>query len=262
VHGARAPSVRDLERFVSGRNVPELLIANSHAELGRRAADVVIALLKKNPCASIALPTGETPKGLYSLLVSAYRKKEVDFSRATFFALDEYVGLLPGDRNSFSFFLKKHLLDEIDVEKRNVHLLDGSAKDLRKEVALHEQEIARFGLDLCILGIGRNGHIAFNEPGSSEYSITRVVRLSDQTRKVNGASFLSGFAPARALTVGVGTILHESKHVLLLASGNSKHLAVRALFEGKDPAKWPASYLRRHKNFTLLVDSQAYRGDS
>lgn len=258
VHGLATPGVKELVSFVGRCNRPEIVVAKNHDEMGRLAAELVIGLLKRNPSASIALPTGETPKALYRLLVSAYRKKEVDFSKATFFALDEYAGLESKNRNSFSFFLNGHFLSRVNASKQNIHLLNGTAKDLRREVASYEEKISKKGLDLCLLGIGRNGHIAFNEPGSSGHSITRVIRLSDQTRKVNGREFLSGFAPEKALTVGIGTILHESRRVLLLASGKHKHFAVMALLDADEPEKWPASFLRTHFNLVVLVDRQAF----
>lgn len=257
-HGLAAPSPGQVENFVKRHKQPLLAVKKNYREMSKAAASEVIALLKQKPTASLALATGETPKLLYSLLVSAYRRGAVDFSRANFFALDEYVGLGTGDRKSFGHYLMHKFLDKVNARRQNIFLLNGLSKKLRGECRRHEAAIKRLGIDLCILGIGRNGHIAFNEPGSCAWGITRVVKLKPQTRKVNGKNFSSGLAPKRALTIGLGTIRYNSRAVILLASGKNKGLAVKCMLKSKDALKCPAATLRSHYNVTVLVDRAAF----
>jgi glucosamine-6-phosphate deaminase len=194
---------------------------------------------------------------MYALLVKAYRDGKADFSKAHFFSLDEYAGLGKADKSSFSHYLLHHFFGKVNAKKENIRLLDGAAGDLKVECARHEAAIKKKGIDLFILGIGRNGHVAFNEPGSGEHSATCVVNLSRQTRRVNGKGFPKGLAPERALTVGLGTIRENSGNILLLASGGHKKGAVSALLAGGNPAKCPAAALRTHKNFMVVADGAA-----
>ncbi len=257
-HGLAAPRQGQVEIFVKRNKRPLLAVKKNYREMSRAAALEVIALLKQKPNASLALATGETPKLLYSLLASAHRKGAVDFSRARFFALDEYVGLGKQDRNSFGHYLMHKFLDKVNAKRQNISLLNGLAHNLKRECARHEAAIKRQGIDLCILGIGRNGHVAFNEPGSSPNSITRVVKLKPQTKRVNGKNFSSGLAPARALTIGLRTIRDNSRAVILLASGKNKRQAVKCMLKSKDTLKCPAATLRSHYNTTVLVDRAAF----
>ncbi len=254
VHGLAAPSVSAVKHFISIHNKPTLVVARNYDELSKVAAQHVINLLKRKPNASIALPTGKTPKKLYKLLVSAYKKGKVNFSKASFFALDEYVGLKKSDKNSFSYFLMNNFLSKVNARKQNIHLLDGSVKNLKKEAAKYETVIGRKGIDLCILGIGENGHVAFNEPGSCSYGLTRLVKLKHHTRKVNGGCFSENIAPLKAITVGLKTIRENSAEILLLASGKHKRKAVLNTLKSKDFMKWPAVALKPHKNFMVIAD--------
>ncbi len=257
VHGLAAPKASAVERFISIHNKPTLVVAGNYNEMSRIAAQRVINLLKQKPTASIALPTGETPKEMYRLLVSAYKKGKVDFGKASFFALDEYVGLSQQDKNSFAYFLMNNFLSKVNAKKQNIHLFDGSAKNLKRETAKHEAVIGRKGIDLCILGIGQNGHVAFNEPGSFTYGVTRLVKLKQQTRKINGKSFSENIAPPKAITVGLKTIRDNSAKILLLASGKPKRKAILNTLKSNDFMKWPAVALKQHKNFMIVADKAA-----
>ncbi len=252
--GFTTPRPEQVDRFIERRNKPQLIIAGSYDEMSSLAACLVSEHVKRGD--SIALPTGRTPVGLYRKLASMHMRG-LDFSRSRFFALDEYVGLSRTDKNSFSFFLERHLLGRVNANRRNVHLLNGSAREPEAECSRHERAIQRHGIGLCILGIGRNGHVAFNEPGSPHDSDTRVVRLTDQTREVNGSGFASGMAPPMAMTVGLGTIIDNSRSILLLASGKSKSKAIRDMIKSGKSKKSPAMALLVHPDVTVITDKQA-----
>ncbi len=256
-HGLAAPSPKAVERFIAMRNKPELIVEKNYSAMSKRAASLVIELLQRNPSAAIALPTGATPMQLYKILVAEYKRKRIDFSKARFFAIDEYAGLQQSDKNSFSYFLKRNFFNKANAKRQNIFLLNGTARNLRAECARHEAAIKKQGIDLCILGIGRNGHIAFNEPGSCSYGITRTVLLKQETRKVNGKNFAGGLAPAKAITIGLRTIRGNSRQILLLASGKQKAKAVKAMLHEKDFLRWPAVTLRWHKNVAVIADRVA-----
>jgi glucosamine-6-phosphate deaminase len=256
-HGLAAPSAKAVERFIAMRNKPELIVEKNYSAMSSKAASIVAELLQRNPSAAIALPTGATPMLLYKILAAECKRKRIDFSKARFFAIDEYVGLGQSDKNSFSYFLKTNFFNNVNAKRQNIFLLNGAARNLRAECARHESAIKKQGVDLCILGIGRNGHVAFNEPGSCSYGITRTVLLKQETRKVNGGNFASGLAPAKAITIGLGTIRENSRQVLLLASGKNKAKAVSASLQSKDFLRWPAVALMPHRNFVFVVDRAA-----
>jgi glucosamine-6-phosphate deaminase len=256
-HGPAAPAAGSVERFITSSNMPTLVVEKDYASISRAAASIVANLLKQKPDASIALPTGETPKQLYNILVQESRKGRISFKKARFFAIDEYAGLPQKDRNSFSHFLRSRFLDGVKADRRNTFLLNGASRNLKKECADHEAAIRKRGIDLCILGIGRNGHIGFNEPGSMPGSTTRIVELKNETRRINGRHFPGRLAPPRAITIGLKTIMN-SRQILLLAHGKRKAKAVRAAITGRNNKKWPAASLRPHKNVTMVLDRAAY----
>ncbi len=224
------------------------------------AADVLARRLGEDPSAVLLLPTGTTPLGMYRRLVAMHRSGEVTFAEATFFNLDEYLGLEPDHPASYHVYMKEHFYGLIDAAPARTLVPDGSARDPDAECERYEAAISEAGgIDVCVLGIGRNGHIGFNEPGASFDSRTRVVRLSESTRKVNAADFEANRAPKRAITVGMATIF-ESKEVLLLASGTNKAGAVAAALEGDVSESVPASMLTGHPNASLFLDEDAASG--
>jgi len=257
VHGLAAPKIGALQRFIAINNKPTLVVVRNHDEMSRVAAQRVINLVKRKPNASLLLPTGSTPKQMYSLLSQAYSKGRVSFARASFFNLDDYAGLSQKDKSSFAFFLRRHLFSKINAKRKNIRLLDGAAKNLKAEAAKHEDAIRRKGVDLCILGIAPNGHIGFNEPGCCPYSITRVVKLKQATRRKNRADFPGSPVPKKGITVGVRTMRDNSNKIILIASGKGKASAVASSLQSKDSMKWPAAALRPHKNFMFIVDKAA-----
>ncbi|MGH3147963.1 MAG: glucosamine-6-phosphate deaminase [Rubrobacter sp.] len=225
--------------------------------MSEAAAEVVARKVREEPETVLLLPTGTTPLGMYTRLVGLHRAGELSFASATFFNLDEYLGLLPDHPASYHVYMKRNFYGLIDADPSRVHVPAGDAADPEAECERYEAAIGRAGgIDLCVLGIGRNGHIGFNEPGASFDSRTRVVRLSESTRRVNAADFEANRAPERAITVGMATIF-GAEEVLLLASGANKARAVAAAVEDGVSETVPASMLRRHPDVKLLLDADA-----
>jgi glucosamine-6-phosphate deaminase len=221
------------------------------------AARFVAARIRAKPDAVLLLPTGTTPLGMYGRLVELHAEEGLSFARATFFNLDEYLGLAPDHPASYHVYMEENFYKLVDANPARVHVPDGSAPDPEAECERYEAAIREAGgVDLCVLGIGRNGHIGFNEPGAPFGSRTRVVRLAESTRRVNAADFEGNRAPERAITVGMQTIC-EARVALLLASGANKARAVAAAVDGEVSEAVPASMLRRHPNTTFLIDAEA-----
>lgn len=237
----------------------ELRLVEDYESMSREAADLVADRLRREPEPVLLLPTGGTPLGMYRRLVELH-EGGLSFSRATLFNLDEYIGLPPQHPSSYRAYMHRELYRHVDADPRRVHLPDGSAVDTEAEAARYEAEIeAAGGVDLCVLGIGRNGHIGFNEPGTPFDARTRPVRLDGSTRRANARDFGGEDAPEKAITVGPGTIF-DAREVLLLASGEPKAAAVAAALEGRVTQDVPASALRGHPRFTLLADRAAGGG--
>jgi glucosamine-6-phosphate deaminase len=221
------------------------------------AAGAVAQRLEEDPSTVLMLPTGITPLGMYRRLVEMHRTEGLSFAGATFFNLDEYLELRPDHEASYHASMKENFYGLIDAEPARIFVPEGTAVDPEAECERYEAAIAEAGgIDVSVLGIGRNGHIGFNEPGAPFDSRTRVVELSESTRKVNAADFEADRAPGRAITVGMATIF-GSRAVVLLASGTNKAGAVAAAVEGDVSESMPASMLRNHPNASLFLDEDA-----
>lgn len=223
------------------------------------AADAVERLLTTRPGVVLGLATGSTPLPVYRELIRRHRAGRLSFSRARAFLLDEYVGLPADHPQRYRTVIDRELVDAVDFAPGAVQAPDGGAEDLPAACAAYEQQMAAAGgVDLQILGIGANGHIAFNEPGSSLASRTRIEVLTEQTRRDNARFFGHdvGAVPRLAATQGLGTIM-EARHVVLLASGDAKADAVRQLVEGAVSARWPGTVLQHHPHVTVLLDEAA-----
>jgi glucosamine-6-phosphate deaminase len=228
--------------------------------VGRRAGAIVAELVRKKPRCVLGMATGTTPLGLYQELVRLHREEGLDFSRAVTFNLDEYVGLPPDHEQSYRYFMQRNLFDHINVDQRNTFVPDGRALDFEAFCEQYEKMIVDAGrIDLQVLGIGSDGHIAFNEPGSSLGSRTRLKTLTSETVRDNARFFGSEAAvPRLAITMGVGTIL-ESRRCLLLATGDHKAKAIRDTIEGPVTAQVTASALQLHRDVICVVDEEAGR---
>jgi glucosamine-6-phosphate deaminase len=226
--------------------------------VARRAADFVAALVHKKPNCVLGLATGSTPLGLYRELIRRHREEGLDFSQVTTFNLDEYVGLGPTHPQSYRHFMQEHLFQHLNINSTRTNVPDGRALDFEIFCRQYEQRIVDCGgIDLQVLGIGADGHIAFNEPGSSLGSRTRLKSLASETIRDNARFFGSEEAvPRLAVTMGVGTIL-ESRRCLLLATGSGKATAIRDTVEGPITAQVTASALQLHREVIVVVDEAA-----
>ncbi|MFJ5959652.1 glucosamine-6-phosphate deaminase [Pseudarthrobacter oxydans] len=236
----------------------EVVILNGSKQVARLAADAVEDLLRRKPDAVLGLATGSTPLPVYDELAARHERDGLDFSRASGFALDEYVGLPPGHPESYREVVRREFTNRVNIRPENVHGPDGAAADIPAACRAYEEAIAAAGgVDLQILGVGTDGHIAFNEPGSSFASRTRIKSLLEQTRRDN-ARFFSSLVdvPHHVLTQGLGTIM-DARHVILLATGAQKAQAVRDFVEGPVAAICPASILQFHPHATVLLDEAA-----
>ncbi len=225
-----------------------------------RAGRIVARLLRAKPDATLALPTGSTPRTIYAELVRQHRAEGLSFARATAFNLDEYVGIPPDHPGAFKRAMQEALYRHVDLPPERAHAPDGQAADLTAACARYEAEIAAAGgLDLALLGLGTDGHIAFNEPTSSFGSRTRLKTLADETRAANRAPFGAEPVPHHALTMGIATVL-EARRCLLVAFGAAKAAAVAKMVEGPQSALVPASALQLHPHATVIVDDAAAEG--
>ena len=238
----------------------EIVICKDKAEASKRAAAMIVALVKKNPKAVLGLATGSTPVLMYNELAAAVKAKKVSFKQVKTWNLDEYYGLAPTHDQSYRYFMNENLFKKIDISLRNTHVLNGLAKDPIKECKAYEAAIKRAGgIDIQVLGIGSDGHIAFNEPGTSLKSRTSCVYLTPSTIKDNARLFFKGKekeVPTRALSMGVGTIC-EAKKVILLAFGENKQDAVKGCVEGPMTQFCTASALQAHNDCWIFCDEAA-----
>ncbi|MGC3966629.1 MAG: glucosamine-6-phosphate deaminase [Pirellulales bacterium] len=235
-----------------------VIVESSSDQVARTAAVFVAALLRKKPQCVLGLATGSTPLGLYKELIRLHRDEGLDFSGVTSFNLDEYVGLAPSHPQSYRYFMQTNFFQHVNIDSRNTHVPDGRALDFETHAEQYERKIKEAGgIDLQVLGIGGDGHIAFNEPGSSLGSRTRLKTLTAETVRDNARFFENiDEVPRLAVTMGVGTIL-ESRRCLLLACGRHKAEAIRATVEGPVTAQVTASALQLHRDVIAVIDDDA-----
>lgn len=236
----------------------EIIIHDRFQDSSKAAAQVVADTVNAKPNAVLGLATGSTPLGLYKELIRLHRDEGLDFSQVTTFNLDEYVGLNKEHPQSYHYFMHENLFNEINVAPQNIHIPSGTTHNYAAFCTWYEQRIAEAGgIDLQVLGIGSDGHVAFNEPGSSLGSRTRIKTLAKPTIEDNSRFFDSPEqVPVYAITMGVGTIL-EARKLMLLASGKNKAAAVAAAIEGPVTAVCTASALQLHCDTLIFLDAAA-----
>jgi glucosamine-6-phosphate deaminase len=239
----------------------EVIVRPSAEAAADLVAQIIARELRSNPHLVLGLATGKTMEAVYARLVRLHRDQELDFSLCRTFNLDEYVGLAPGDRNSYRHYMNHHLFLQVNIDLRNTYLPEGTAADLDEECQKYERRIARFGgIGLQLLGIGRTGHLGFNEPLSALKSRTRVKALSPVTMAQNAPLFQDpARMPRRAITMGVGTIL-ECHRCLLLATGADKAEIIARAVEGPITSMISATALQLHPRCTVVVDAAAATG--
>jgi glucosamine-6-phosphate deaminase len=236
----------------------KVIRARDYDQMCSFAAHFIARQVRHKPNMVLGLATGRTMQGLYREVVERHRAGEVSFADVHTFNLDEYVNLDPNHPASYHSYMRWHFVEQVDIPPENVHIPDGNSDRLLEAAGVYEAGIAAAGgLDLQVLGIGRNGHIAFNEPGSSLVSRTRVKRLSPETILANTPEFGDPESvPRYVITMGIGTVM-EARFLLLLASGSSKARAVEQMIEGPVTAQCPASILQMHPHAFVIVDEPA-----
>lgn len=241
-----------------------VIIEDSYAAMSQWAANYIAKRINdfkptaKNPFV-LGLPTGSTPMATYKELIRLFETGKVSFKNVVTFNMDEYVGIPEDHPESYHTFMWTNFFSHIDIRKGNVNILDGNAKNLEKECEEYEKKIASYGgIDLFLGGIGPDGHIAFNEPGSSLSSRTRIKSLTTDTIIANSRFFGNdiNLVPKTALTVGVGTVM-DAREVVILANGHNKARAVAAAIEGPVTQMWTISVLQMHRKGIIVCDEAA-----
>jgi glucosamine-6-phosphate deaminase len=232
----------------------KLIACKNYQELSKTAADLVAKQVRQTPNSVLGLATGATPVGMYQLLA----QMDLDFSQIRTFNLDEYYPINHSDPASYHYFMNEQLFSKLNIRPENIHIPSGEATDAQQECRKYEDSIAAAGgIDLQVLGIGQNGHIGFNEPGSSPHSRTHVTNLTKSTLKANARYFpKDADMPTQAITMGIATIL-EARHIILLATGKRKAAALKALLAETVNPDVPATYLCTHSNVTVIADQEA-----
>lgn len=235
-----------------------LMITESYEELSKAAAEEFAKVIKEKPNSVLGLATGGSPVGMYKELIKMYEKNELDFSKVTTVNLDEYIGLNPEHNQSYRHFMNENLFNHININIANTFVPNGLADNLEVECKEYDKKIMELGgIDIQLLGVGNNGHIAFNEPDEQLSAGTHVISLTENTIEANSRFFENiNDVPKKAITMGLGGIM-KAKKIILIASGESKAEAIKGLFSGKITTDNPASMLQMHRDVTVIVDKEA-----
>jgi len=238
-----------------------LIIHSDYEKASRWAANYIADKInaRRDKPFTLGLPTGSSPLGIYREFVKMHKEGKLSFKNVRTFNMDEYIGLPPSHPQSYHYFMMENLFNHIDIDRKHIHILDGMANDLEAECRLFEEAItAQGGIDFFLGGMGSDGHIAFNEPGSSLVSRTRMKTLTMESRLAN-ARFFEGnmdIMPTTALTVGVGTVM-DSREVMIIVSGRAKARALRAVIEEGINHMWTVSCLQMHPKAIIVCDDEA-----
>src|SRR5690554_542961 len=234
----------------------KVIKVKDYQELSQYASKIIIDLIKEKPNATLGLATGSSPLGLYENLIESYKKGEISFKDVKTFNLDEYIGLPKTHKESYYSFMHRNLFDHIDIRKENINL-PNTEEDIEKEVKRYNDSFNQATIDLQLLGIGSNGHIGFNEPGTPFDKETSVTKLAENTREDNKRFFDSmDEVPEYAITIGIKNIL-QAKKILLIANGKNKADAINKLVNGEVTEAFPASALKNHPDVTIVIDEEA-----
>lgn len=239
-----------------------IIIEENYQDLSKRAADLLEEMIREKKDIVLGLATGSTTKGMYAELVRRHKDEGLDFSQAKSFNLDEYIGLESDNPSSYKYFMNKYFFNYINIKKENITVPDGKASNLEEYCKNYDQLIKDAGgIDIQILGVGTNGHIAFNEPDERLSAGTTVVELTPNTIKDNSRFFENlEDVPKTAITMGMGSIL-KAKKIILLANGRNKYETVNKLLnESTIYTEFPVSFLRGHPDVTIIIDKAAYGG--
>lgn len=235
-----------------------LIKVSDYNEMSETAARLLYEKIAEKPDAVLGLATGGTPEETYAALVRKVKTEPVDLTRLQTFNLDEYAGLSPSHPNSYYKYMEKKFVQPLQLNKTQFHIPNGEAEDREKEAARYESLVQESsGIDLQLLGIGENGHIGFNEPGTSFHAKTHVVTLNKETRAANAKYFKQlEDVPEKAITMGIGTIMN-SRSIILIVSGKRKAQALKRLMSEEVSEDFPASILHSHPDVTIIADKEA-----
>lgn len=236
----------------------EIKIFKDKAELYKEAANEVLEVIKKEKKPIISFATGGTPKPLYELLIKYYQQKIADFSNLTSFNLDEYLGVSEDNINSYSYYMYNNLFNHININPKNINLIKGDAKNIKREIKRYQKLLKKNKRHLQILGIGSDGHIAFNEPGTDPNLGVHIIKLDQQTINDNARFFDNDIekVPKEAITMGISDILYSDR-IILIATGKNKAAPILQMIRGSVNNLLPASHLRNHDNVCIYLDSEA-----
>ena len=239
----------------------QFIVCDSYDEMSLKGAQIIADLMKAKPACILGLATGSTPVGMYRELIRKNREGEIDFSAVETYNLDEYYPITPENDQSYRYFMNKNLFDEVNIDKAKTHVPDGAAADAEAACRAYDEAYAKTGgADIQVLGIGQNGHIAFNEPEEALTVGTHVTGLTEDTIKANSRFFEKiEDVPTRALTMGMGSIM-MAKKIILLANGKNKHAAIAAMLDDKVTTAIPATLLKLHPDVVVICDRDAYNG--
>lgn len=239
----------------------KIIKVKNYDEMNAKALELIVDQINMRENSVLGLATGSTPEGLYQGFIQEYKQDKVSFKNVITFNLDEYAGLEKDDPNSYYFFMNEKLFRHIDIAMERVHIPSGTAVDPKRECREYEMAIEQAGgIDIQVLGVGKNGHIGFNEPGSSFSSKTHIVDLAESTIQANARYFESiDKVPKRAISMGIQTIMN-SKEILLLISGEAKAGVVAKLLSEEVSEDLPVSVLKEHMNVTAIIDEAAFKG--
>ncbi len=242
-------------------NRMKFIVCESYEEMSRKGADLIAEAMAGKATPVLGLATGSTPVGMYRELCRRYEAGELDFSAVTTYNLDEYYPIAPDNDQSYRYFMNVNLFDHINIKEENTHVPDGMAADPDAACRAYDEAYAATGgADIQVLGIGGNGHIAFNEPEEALTVGTHVTALTEDTIRANSRFFASvDDVPTRALTMGMGSIM-MAKRIILLANGKGKHAAISAMRDDKIKTSVPATLLKLHPDVVILCDKEAYDG--
>ena len=239
----------------------KVIVCKNYKEMSEQGAKIVADVMTKKPNAILGLATGSTPVGMYQELIALNKAGKIDFKNITTVNLDEYYPIDPTNDQSYRYFMNDNLFNHVNIDKNKTFVPQGNAKDGEEEAIRYEIFVRSLGgADIQVLGIGRNGHIAFNEPDTELVPVTHVTNLTEDTIDANARFFASADeVPKQALTMGMGTIL-SAKKIIILANGKGKHDAVMKMLKGTVTTSCPASFLNLHDDVTVLCDEDAYKG--
>lgn len=236
----------------------EIIICKNYEEVSKKAAEIMLKVVKEKERPVLGLATGSSPIGLYQNLISDHKENHTSYENVVTFNLDEYVGLPKDHAESYYTFMHKNFFNHIDIKEENVHLPSGLGEDLEANCQAYEDSMKAYEVDIQLLGVGRNRHIGFNEPGTSFDSVTHIVTLDEKTIQDNARFFDNDMSlvPTQAITMGIATIMN-AKEIVLVASGANKADAIYELVKGEISNQCPVTILRNHPNVHIVVDEDA-----